>query len=153
MKVAQIFKILFLTIIASAVVACSSSKPASSVKKKTTTTKSTSSKSKSSSSTVKVGTVTTGQASYYADKFNGNTTASGEKYNKKAMTCAHRTYPFGTVLKVTNTTNGKSVQLRVNDRGPFKAGRIVDVSGAAADKLDMKKAGVVNVKVEVISVP
>ena len=143
--------------IAALMVACSSSSSvspsSSSSKKKTTTTTKSTTSSSSTSSAVKVGTVTTGQASYYADKFNGNTTASGEKYNKNALTCAHRTYPFGTVLKVTNTTNGKSVQLRVNDRGPFKAGRIVDVSGAAADKLDMKKAGVVNVKVEVISVP
>lgn len=100
-----------------------------------------------------MGAVTTGQASYYSDKLHGNTTANGEKYDKRAMTCAHKTYPFGTMLKVTNTTNGKSVTLRVNDRGPFKAGRIVDVSGAAAEKLDMKTAGVVNVKVEVVKLP
>lgn len=149
-------RVVVLCMVAALIVACGSSKPtttASSSKKKTATTTKTTTKSSSSSSSVKVGTVTTGQASYYADKFNGNTTASGEKYSKKALTCAHRTYPFGTILKVTNTSNGKSVQLRVNDRGPFKAGRIVDVSGAAADKLDMKKAGVINVKVEVISLP
>ena len=146
-----------LSLVASLLVACSSSShvvsSSSSSKKKPTTTTKTTTKNTSNSSAAKVGAVTTGQASYYADKFNGNKTASGEKYNKKALTCAHRTYPFGTVLKVTNTTNGKSVQVRVNDRGPFKAGRIVDVSGAAADKLDMKKAGVINVKVEVVSLP
>ena len=146
-----------LSLVAALFVACSSSShvvsSSSSSKKKPTTTTKTTTKNTSNSSAAKVGAVTTGQASYYADKFNGNKTASGEKYNKKALTCAHRTYPFGTVLKVTNTTNGKSVQVRVNDRGPFKAGRIVDVSGAAADKLDMKKAGVINVKVEVVSLP
>ncbi len=94
-----------------------------------------------------------GQASYYADKFQGRSTASGEKYDKKKLTGAHRTLPFGTVVRVTNTANGKSVEVRINDRGPFKAGRVVDVSRAAAEKLDMIRAGVVNCTVEVISQP
>ncbi|MCQ2228884.1 MAG: septal ring lytic transglycosylase RlpA family protein [Bacteroidales bacterium] len=130
---------------------CSSSKSVSAPAKKSSASSSVS--SKSSTGGLKVGAVTTGQASYYSDKLHGNTTANGEKYDKRAMTCAHKTYPFGTMLKVTNTTNGKSVTLRVNDRGPFKAGRIVDVSGAAAEKLDMKTAGVVNVKVEIVKLP
>lgn len=134
------------------VVSCGSSKSCSTaLTKKPTSSSSTTSKSVAGG--VKVGDVTTGQASYYSDKLHGNTTASGEKYDKRAMTCAHKTYPFGTVLKVTNMSNGNSVKVTVNDRGPFKAGRIVDLSGAAAEKLQMKMAGVVSVKVEVIKLP
>lgn len=94
-----------------------------------------------------------GQASYYADKFQGRSTASGEKYDKRKLTGAHRTLPFGTVVRVTNTSNGRSVEVRINDRGPFKAGRVVDVSRAAAEKLDMIRAGVIDCTVEVISRP
>lgn len=126
--------------------------------KKSSTTKSggsSSSSSSSSSSTTKktTGKVEKGQASYYADKFHGRATASGEKYDKTKMTGAHRTLAFGTVVRVTNTANGKSVDVRINDRGPFKAGRIVDVSRAAAEKLGMIQAGVINCTVEVISTP
>jgi len=146
----QLVKIIFCLLAVSMMVSCSSSKTTVAPTKKSTVS---SSSSKSSSSGVRVGAVTTGQASYYSDKLHGNKTASGEKYDKRAMTCAHKTYPFGTMLKVTNTSNGKSVTLKVNDRGPFKAGRIVDVSGSAAEKLDMKTAGVVNVKVEIVKLP
>ena len=90
-----------------------------------------------------------GMASYYADKFQGRSTASGEKYDKGKMTCAHRTYTFGTLLKVTRLDNQKSVVVRVNDRGPHVSGRVVDVSKAAAKELGMLKDGVVKVKVEV----
>ncbi len=90
-----------------------------------------------------------GMASYYADKFQGRETASGEKYDKGKMTCAHRTYSFGTLLKVTRLDNQKSVIVRVNDRGPHVSGRVVDVSKAAAKELGMLKDGVVKVKVEV----
>ncbi len=133
-------------------VSCGSSKNCTSAPTKKATV-STSTTSKTAMNGVKVGTITTGQASYYSDKLHGNTTASGETYDKRAMTCAHKTYPFGTVLKVTNMSNGNSVKVTVNDRGPFKAGRIVDVSGAAAEKLGMKMAGVVSVKVEIIKLP
>lgn len=118
-----------------------------------TSTKATTSKTSGTNGSAIAGKVYTGEASYYADKFHGRATASGEKYDKRAMTCAHRTFAFGTMLKVTNTSNGKSVKVRVNDRGPFKEGRIVDLSSAAADVIGMKQAGVVKVKVEVISVP
>ena len=125
-----------------------------STKTTTSKTKKTSSGSSSSSKTTTVkGKVYKGQASYYADKFHGKATASGEKYDKTKMTCAHRTFAFGTVLRVTNTANGKSVAVRVNDRGPVKEGRIVDVSRAAANKLDMISAGVINCTVQVISEP
>jgi rare lipoprotein A len=91
-----------------------------------------------------------GVASYYAHKFHGRTTASGEIYDMHKMTCAHRELPFGTRVKVTNLSNKKSVILRVNDRGPFVKGRIIDVSYEAAKRLDFLKAGVVRVGVEVL---
>ena len=90
------------------------------------------------------------QASYYADKFHGRKTASGETFNMYDMTCAHKTLPFGTILRVTNLKNGKTVAVRVNDRGPFVKGREIDVSKAAAQKLDMIKTGTASVKIEVI---
>lgn len=89
----------------------------------------------------------TGKGSYYADKFEGRPTASGEKFDQGKMTAAHRTLPFGTKVKVTNVANGRSVTVTVNDRGPFAAGRIIDVSKKAANKLGMVDAGVANVKI------
>ncbi|MFC2348609.1 MAG: septal ring lytic transglycosylase RlpA family protein [Bacteroides sp.] len=92
-----------------------------------------------------------GQASYYADKFHGRSTASGEKYDKTLFTCAHMTLPYGTNLKVTNLDNGKKVVVRVNDRGPFSPNRIIDVSRAAAEALDMIAKGVAKVRIEITS--
>jgi len=92
-------------------------------------------------------TTETGKASYYADKFEGRPTASGEKYDQNKMTAAHRTLPFGTKVTVTNQANGRSVTVTVNDRGPFAAGRIIDVSKKAANQLGMVAAGVANVKI------
>lgn len=89
-------------------------------------------------------------ASYYGDQFHGRKTASGETFNKWDFTCAHKKLPFGTKLKVTNLKNRKSVVVRVNDRGPFVKGRIVDLSYAAAKKIGMVKDGVVKVKIEII---
>jgi rare lipoprotein A len=89
----------------------------------------------------------TGKGSFYADKFEGRPTASGEKFDQGKMTAAHRTLPFGTKVKVTNVANGRSVTVIVNDRGPFAAGRIIDVSKKAANKLGMVDAGVANVKI------
>ena len=89
----------------------------------------------------------TGKGSFYADKFEGRPTASGEKFDQDKMTAAHRTLPFGTKVKVTNQANGRSVTVTVNDRGPFAAGRIIDVSKKAANKLGMVNAGVANVKI------
>ena len=91
-----------------------------------------------------------GMASYYAHKFDGRPTASGEIYNEKKMTAAHRDLAFGTDVRVTNLSNNKSVVVRVNDRGPFVAGRIIDVSFAAAQRLDFVQAGVVKVRLEVV---
>ena len=92
-----------------------------------------------------------GMASYYADALNGNATASGEPYNKDDMTAAHRTLEFGTLVKVTNIDNGKSVTVRINDRGPHTKARIIDVSGAAAAKLGLLDSGTAKVSLEVES--
>jgi rare lipoprotein A len=92
-----------------------------------------------------------GKASYYHDSLHGNPTASGEPYDRRALTAAHRQLPFGTVIRVTNLENGRSVQLRINDRGPFVDGRIVDVSRRAAEDLDFVRDGVVDVRLEVLS--
>ena len=97
----------------------------------------------------RVGTVQEGRASYYGKKFAWHRTASGERYDPNGMTAAHKTLPFGTRIRVTRT-GGSSVVLRVNDRCGCPHGRIVDVSEAAARKLDMMRAGVVPVRVEVI---
>jgi len=87
----------------------------------------------------------TGLASYYSDKLNGHATASGESFNNSKLTAAHKKLPFGTMVKVTNTANGKSVVVRVNDRGPFVAGRIIDLSKAAATAIGMVSAGIAKV--------
>lgn len=89
-------------------------------------------------------------ASYYADKFHGKKTSSGETFNMYAFTAAHKTLPFNTIVKLTNLKNGKSVNVRVNDRGPFAAGREIDVSRAAAEKLDMITDGTAQVSIEII---
>jgi rare lipoprotein A len=86
-------------------------------------------------------TIGGGVASYYADKFNGHRTASGESFSNSALTAAHRSLPFGTRLQVTNPANGHSVIVRVNDRGPFHAGRLIDLSKAAASRLGIVARG------------
>ncbi len=91
-----------------------------------------------------------GICSYYGDEFQGRKTASGERYNKSDLTCAHRTHPFGTLLRVTRFDNKKSVVVRVTDRGPFIKGYVVDVSKRAAIELDMVREGIVKVKIEVV---
>lgn len=89
----------------------------------------------------------TGMASFYAESYNGKKTANGEIYHSSALTAAHKKLPFGTKVKVTNLSNGKTVKVRINDRGPFVAGRIIDLTRKAAKKIDMINAGVVNVKI------
>lgn len=89
-----------------------------------------------------------GKASYYANSFNGRKTASGEKFRNSKLTAAHKTLPFGTKVKVTNLRNGQSVKVRINDRGPFVAGRIIDLSKKAARRIDMTKEGVGNVEIK-----
>lgn len=94
-----------------------------------------------------------GYASYYARAHDGRRTASGERYDMDAMTAAHRTLPFGTSVRVTNLQNGREAVLRVNDRGPFRKGRVIDVSYAAARKLGLVRSGVAKVRVEVLRDP
>ena len=91
-----------------------------------------------------------GKASFYPKKFAGRRTASGERLSSDSMTCAHRSYPFGTMLKVTNVLNGRHVVVRVNDRGPFRRGRIIDLSWGAAKAIGMISQGVVPVTVELL---
>lgn len=87
-------------------------------------------------------------ASWYGGKFHGRKTASGERYNMHKLTAAHKTLPFGTRLLLTNMANGRSVTVRINDRGPFVAGRELDVSYAAAKKLGMLGSGHARIKIQ-----
>jgi rare lipoprotein A len=89
-----------------------------------------------------------GQASYYADRFDGRQTASGETFRQDSLTAAHKHLPFGTKVIVTNLKNNKQVTVRINDRGPFSPGRIIDLSRRAAEKIDMIRDGVVSVRIE-----
>ena len=91
-----------------------------------------------------------GEASYYGAELAGNRTASGEIFDPGKLTAAHRTLPMGTMLRVTNRSNGKSVIVRVNDRGPFVGDRIVDISRAAAEEISMVRAGKVMVSLELL---
>jgi len=94
-----------------------------------------------------------GKAGYYADSFHGRKTASGEKYDKNELTCAHKSLPFGTKIRVTRLDNKRSVIVRVNDRGPFSEGYVTDVSRKAAQELHLIKAGTTRVKIEVVEKP
>jgi rare lipoprotein A len=91
-----------------------------------------------------------GKASWYGDAHHGKKTASGERYDKTQLTAAHRTLPLGTRVRVTNVENDRSVVVRINDRGPFVDGRIIDLSHAAAREIGSLGAGVVTVRVEVL---
>lgn len=92
----------------------------------------------------------TGKASFYSKRATGARTSSGERLHHDSLTCAHKTYPFGTLLKVTNPSNGKEVVVRVTDRGPHTRGRIIDLSWGAAKQLGILNHGVAMVKVEVV---
>ena len=90
-----------------------------------------------------------GEGSWYGEKYHGSETASGEPYNMYAYTAAHRTLPFNTMVKVTNLQNNRSVIVRINDRGPFVGGRIIDLSYMAAKELDYLNDGIAELKLEV----
>jgi rare lipoprotein A len=94
--------------------------------------------------------VQTGKASFYADKFEGSPTASGERYKHNKLTAAHKSLPFGTKVKVTNIANDQSVEVTINDRGPYVENRIIDLSKSAAEKLGFVNLGLAEVKLEVI---
>jgi len=91
-----------------------------------------------------------GLASWYGTEFNGKTTASGEKFNMNELTAAHKTLPFGTIVEVKNFENGKTVRVKINDRGPYRGNRIIDLSHASAKELDMIRSGEVNVGIKVL---
>ncbi len=91
-----------------------------------------------------------GMASYYGNELAGNRTASGERFDPGQLTAAHRTLPFGSLVRVTNTSNGDSVIVRINDRGPFSHGRVIDVSHAAAREIGMHRSGTARVKLALL---
>jgi rare lipoprotein A len=94
-----------------------------------------------------------GEASWYGAQHQGKRTASGEIFNQELFTAAHRTLPFGSKIKVTNLANGKSVEVKINDRGPFREDRIIDLSQAAAKALEFLQSGQATVRLELISDP
>jgi rare lipoprotein A len=100
-----------------------------------------------------VGDTQKGVASYYSDRFDGRRTASGERYENTAYTAAHKRLPLGTIVRVTNTRNGKSIAVTINDRGPYVRGRIIDLSRRAARAIGMVKHGLARVELEVVSLP
>lgn len=102
----------------------------------------------SSVPSVSKGAIEKGKASYYADKYHGRTTASGEVFNQQALSAAHQTLGFGSRVKVTNIANNKSVIVTINDRGPFIRGRIIDLSKKAFSQIASVKQGVIDVTVE-----
>ena len=96
------------------------------------------------------GKIRSGIASYYGKRFHGRTTANGERFNMNAMTAAHKSLPFGTRVKVTYPRTGRSVTVRINDRGPFHGNRTIDLSRAAAASIGMVDAGVAKVQMEIL---
>ncbi|HYM21478.1 MAG TPA: septal ring lytic transglycosylase RlpA family protein [Candidatus Kapabacteria bacterium] len=103
-----------------------------------------------SSPVVKAGATQEGLASFYGKEFNGRKTSSGEIFDMYKMTAAHRTYPFGTIVRVTNLKDGSQVDVKVNDRGPVKPERIIDLSYSAAKSIGLDKLGLVRVRLEVL---
>lgn len=94
--------------------------------------------------------VQTGKASFYADKFEGSPTASGQKYKHNKLTAAHKSLPFGTKVKVTNIANEKTVEVVINDRGPYVENRVIDLSKSAAERLGFVNQGLAEVKIEIL---
>ena len=91
-----------------------------------------------------------GKASWYGDKFNGNSTASGEIFSDRALTAAHPSLPFGSIVEVTNVENNKKIKVRINDRGPFTKGRIIDLSKEAFSRIADVNKGVIDVSIKVV---
>ena len=92
-----------------------------------------------------------GMASYYGNELAGNRTASGERFDPRGLTAAHRSLPFGSMVRVTNVSNGDSVIVRINDRGPFSRGRVIDISHAAAKEIGMHRSGTARVKLALLN--
>src|SRR5258707_5739541 len=104
-------------------------------------------------SAAKPGDTETGMASWYGHPYHGRAAANGEIYDMEKPTAAHRTLPFGTWVRVTNLANEKSVEVRIIDRGPFVGGRIIDLSHAAAEVIDMVGSGIARVRLDIVSAP
>lgn len=104
------------------------------------------------STTAQVGQVMTGVASYYGPNFHGQLTANGEVFDMYGVTAAHKTLPFNTVVRVTNTENGKSLLVRINDRGPYVDGRMLDLSYGAAKKLGLIGSGTARVQMKIVEI-
>lgn len=100
--------------------------------------------------TFQIGDTFSGSASYYHKKFQGRKTASGEIFKNDEFTCAHKKFPFGTMIEITNIANGRKVITRVNDRGPFSGKRILDMSHAAAKELRMFQGGIIKIKARIV---
>jgi rare lipoprotein A len=94
-----------------------------------------------------------GDASWYGARHQGHKTASGEAYDPRSLTAAHPSLPLDSTVRVTNLKNGRSVEVRVNDRGPYRGRRVIDLSAKAAEEIGLKRSGVAKVKVEALSVP
>lgn len=109
-----------------------------------------SSEGKTTVAMLKTAKAETGVASYYGVPYHGRQTASGEVFDMNELTAAHPTLKFGTKVKVTHLANNRSVTVRINDRGPFVKGRVIDLSKAAAEELQMVRAGLAEVKIEVL---
>ena len=101
----------------------------------------------------RIGDIETGIASWYGEPYHGRTASNGEIYDMDQLTAAHRTLPFETIVRVTNLSNNRNVDVRITDRGPFVKGRIIDLSLAAARDIDMLREGVVRVRLKVIPPP
>ncbi len=140
--ISNIFRIFFLLLIILTSTSCSSIIRFSSIENQSAGTIKTKNED--------IGRTIRGFASYYGNEFNGRKTASGELFDNNKMTAAHRTLPFGTLVRVTNLKNNLSVIVVINDRGPFVEGRIIDLSYAAARQIDMINDGVVQVEIEVL---
>ena len=124
---------------------------AASVKTAKTSLASSKTKAKSTATAAKSKKLMKGVATVYADKFIGRKTASGQRFRQSELTAAHRLLPLGTKVRVTNLRNQKTVEVRINDRGPWAKGRIIDLSAAAPAKVGMAKRGTALVKLEVVS--
>ncbi len=108
------------------------------------------SSSAQASESLRVAQTVSGPASWYGARFHGRRTANGERFDKNAMTAAHRSLPFGTRVRVTNQRNGRTVVVRINDRGPFVGNRVIDLSRAAADAVGMVRSGVAPVQLDIL---
>lgn len=142
----KIYQWVLSLIVVSSLPACSSAKPAKKVKKPTASLTQQAVKTTTSFSEE-------GLVSYYGDSLNGHKTSNGEIFNNKKLTAAHKKLPFGSYVKVTALWNNQSVVVRINDRGPYPKGRIIDISKAAAAKIGLVGKGIGKVRIELVNKP